>query len=503
MPYHRSSRMTPWRSSVLGRDWIRRPRSASLCTRLDSLPLAVELAAARTKALSPAQILDRLSQRLDLLKGGRDADPRQQTLRATIEWSYQLLSEAEQELFRRLSVFAGGCTLAAAEDVCAADLDRLESLVEKNLVRFSDERYWMLEAIREYGVERLDETPTARDSKAKHAEWFAELLDRAEPELEGPGQDVWLDELDREHDNIRAALRWALPDVDSQLALRIAGSSATFWWVRGHWTEGRRWCEEALARTGVEQPALRAKTLEGAAHLAYRQQDYSRAKELVEDGLAICDGLGDASRTARMLRIQGLVASGEGDYEAFRALVERSAAHAREAGDGWALMMALNNLGYLALESREMDRAMELFEEALQAARTRGDQRTECLLLENLGLARLERGEAAAAGADFAASLRQAQRLGFLEMAADDLMGIAAVAASRGRLDDAALLLGGARQQRELIGAGLDPVEARVEAKIAAEVQRELAPTSYAEALRSGRDQRFDELVVFALATLE
>ncbi len=479
------------------------PEIGVLCTRLDSLPLAVELAAARTKALSPAQILDRLSQRLDLLKGGRDADPRQQTLRATIEWSYQLLTEAEQELFRRLSVFAGGCTLAAAEDVAAADLDRLESLVEKNLVRFSDERYWMLEAIREYGVERLDETPTARESRAKHAEWFGALLDRAEPELEGPDQDVWLDQLDREHDNIRAALRWALPDADSQLALRIAGSSATFWWVRGHWTEGRRWCEEALSRTGEEPPAPRAKTLEGAAHLAYRQQDYARANELVADGLELCDELGDARRTARMLRIQGLVRSGEGDYEAFRALVERSAAHAREASDGWALMMALNNLGYLALESGERHRAMELFEEALQAARTRGDQRTEGLLLENLGLAKLELGEAAAAGADFAASLRQAQRLGFLEMAADGLMGIAAVAASKGRFDDAARLLGGARQQRELIGAGLDPVEARVEATTAAEVQRQLAPPSYAEAVQSGRDQRFDELVAFALATLD
>ena len=283
-----------------------------------------------------------------------------------------------------------------------ADLDTLESLVEKNLIRFSDERYWMLEAIREYGVERLDETPTARDSRANHGEWFAALLDRAEPELEGPGQDVWLDELDREHDNIRAALRWALPDVDPQLALRIAGSSATFWWVRGHWTEGRRWCEEALSRAGDEQPALRAKTLEGAAHLAYRQGDYTRAKELVEDGLAICDELDDASRTARMLRIRGLVASGEGDNEAFRDLVERSAAHAREASDGWALMMALNNLGYLALESGDRHRATELFEEALQAARTRGDQRTECILHENLGLARLELGEAAAAGADFA-----------------------------------------------------------------------------------------------------
>ena len=204
-----------------------------------------------------------------------------------------------------------------------------------------------------------------------------------------------------------------------------------------------------------------------------------------------------------MLRIQGLVASGEGDYEAYRALVERSAAHAREAGDGWALMMALNNLGYLALQSGERHRAMKLFEEALQAARTRGDQRTECLLLENLGLAKLELGEAAAAGADFAASLRQAQRLGFLEMASDDLMGIAAVAASRGRFDDAARLLGGARKQRELIGAGLDPVEARVEATIAAEVQRHLSPTSYAEAVLSGRDQRFDDLVELALATLD
>jgi predicted ATPase len=200
-----------------------------LCARLDSLPLAVELAAARTKALTPRQILSRLARTLDLLRGGRDVD--QQTLRATIEWSYDLLAAGEKRLYRALSVFAGGCTLEAAEEICDADLDVLESLVDKSLVRFSNERYLMLETIRQYAGEQLDKLDELGDVQRRHARWFMALVERSEPELERDHQDEWLDRLDREHDNIRAALAYALDSGDDNVALRLAAGSGTFWWI--------------------------------------------------------------------------------------------------------------------------------------------------------------------------------------------------------------------------------------------------------------------------------
>jgi predicted ATPase len=474
---------------------------SELCRRLDALPLAVELAAARTKALSPAQILERLSQRLDLLKGGRDADPRQQTLRATIEWSYDLLSPEEQHLFARLSVFAGGCTLEAAEDVAEADVDTLQSLVEKSLLRFTNERYWMLETIRDYAGERLSECSGARVPRETHAEWYGRLVERAEPELEGPEQDAWLERLEEDHDNIRAALRWALNDGRSDLALAFAGSNATFWWVRGHWSEGRRWLEETLAQPGADDPALRAKALEGAAHLAYRQLDNVRAKALIAEALEIARELDHAGRVARSLRVLGLVAWAEGDYERFRTLTEESAAFAREAGDVWAFVMALNNLGYLALEAYDFEQAAELFREALSIARERGDGRTEASLLENLGLVHLEEGNVEEARREFSASLHLARRLGFLEVAAVDLIGMAAIATAYGQFLRAAQLLGGAQRLNDEIEAGHDLVEERVYRRTAQAVERELGPQTYEDEVRSGYARTPDASIDLALET--
>jgi len=196
---------------------------AELCRRLDNLPLAVELAAARTSVLSPAQILERLSERLDLLKGGRDADSRQQTLRATIEWSYELLNEKERRLFARLSVFAGGCTLEAATDVAEADLDTLQSLVDKSLVRHSDERFWMLETIREFALERLEETGDAEDLRHRHSAYFLELGESARPELLAGRSSIWFDRLEAEHDNVRVVLGDPLePEDGTELFLARA-----------------------------------------------------------------------------------------------------------------------------------------------------------------------------------------------------------------------------------------------------------------------------------------
>jgi predicted ATPase len=218
---------------------------AELCARLDDLPLAVELAAARTSVLSPRQILERLSQRLDLLRGGRDAEARQRTLRATIEWSYELLTEEEKRLFAGLSVFAGGCTLEAAESVCDADLDALQSLVDKSLLRHAEERFWMLETIRELALERLEVSGGAEDLRRRCAAYF--LGELPKPELRDWSSSVWFDRLEAEHDNIRAVLGDALEHGRADVALRLGAAAFGFWFARGYWSEGRRWLEPALA----------------------------------------------------------------------------------------------------------------------------------------------------------------------------------------------------------------------------------------------------------------
>jgi len=200
-----------------------------LCRRLDSLPLAVELAAARTSVLSPAQILERISKRLDLLTGGRDAEARQQTLRATIEWSYELLQEEEKRLFARLAIFAGGCTLEAAEEVALADLDTLQSLVNKSLVRHTGERFWMLETIREYAAEQLKDSSEAEMLQRRHAEHFLALGEEAEPFTSVEYSGEWIERLEREHDNLRAALDHLAASGEHELGLQLAGALADFW----------------------------------------------------------------------------------------------------------------------------------------------------------------------------------------------------------------------------------------------------------------------------------
>ena len=244
---------------------------ADLCRHLDDLPLAVELAAARTAVLSPAQIRDRLSQRLDLFKGGRDADPRQQTLRATIEWSYELLDEPERQLFARLSVFAGGCTFEAAEEVVGADVDTLQSLVDKSLVRMTGGRFWMLETIGELARERLEASAEAGEIGRRHADYFLALAERAEPALKGPEQPAWLQRLEDDHDNLRRSLDWFFEHGEPELAVRLAGALWLFWYMHGHVSEARRWLQRALDAGPDEPSEARSKALDGAGYLAHEQ----------------------------------------------------------------------------------------------------------------------------------------------------------------------------------------------------------------------------------------
>ena len=270
---------------------------AELCVRLDSLPLAVELAAARVKALAPAQILERVSSRLDLLKGGRDADPRQQTLRATIEWSYELLSLEEQQLLGRLSVFAGGCTLEAAEAVASASLDTLQSLVEKSLLRYTSSeagsRYWMLETIRDYAGERLVDRDEAVSVKGRHGQWFLGLATEAEPRLHGSEQRRWLDCLDTELGNLRAALAWGLGGGDRQVGLRLGGLLMWFWQLRSYLGEGEAWLAAATLEAVHEPPAVRARLLQGQGQLTYYKGDPGEAQRLLDQALGLWRASGD------------------------------------------------------------------------------------------------------------------------------------------------------------------------------------------------------------------
>ena len=281
------------------------PAVPELCARLENLPLALELAAARVRVLSPEQLLDRLSGRLDLLKAGRGVDARQRTLRATIEWSHELLDEDEQRLFARLAVFRGGCTLEAAEDVCDADLDVLQSLVDKSLLRHSQERFWMLETIREYAAEQLEHRGDAATMRQRHADYFLSLAEEAEPHLTGADQAPWLERLEAEHDNLRLSLDSLRRADCGGDELRLVGALMRFWYVRGHLREGSSRCEEALAAHD-DQSEARLKALFGAALLLHRLGDYHRAEARMQERLVLARVLDDAEAVASSLNGIGM-----------------------------------------------------------------------------------------------------------------------------------------------------------------------------------------------------
>ena len=358
---------------------------SELCARLDSLPLAVELAAARTKVLAPAQILERLSGRLDLLKGGRDADPRQQTLRATIEWSYELLSPEEQQLFARLSVFAGGCTLDAAEEVANADLDILQSLVEKSLLRFTNERYWMLETIREYASEQLSAGDEAEPLARRHVQHFLELGETAEPELWAQRTDAWLPRLDADDANLRAALGWAIGHEEAEVAVRLAASLYPFWEIRARHGEARAWLMRALALDGPVSPGNRAKALVAAGRATTWQFDWSSAISLLEEAAELSRRLDDVAGVGRCLGFIGHMRLFTGDRAGAAATLGEGVVLARTTGDRSALARALYNAAWVPIEERDFGRAREMFEEAAEIARAEGMKPNVALSLMRLG----------------------------------------------------------------------------------------------------------------------
>jgi non-specific serine/threonine protein kinase len=393
---------------------------AQVCQQLEGIPLALELAAARVRAMSVEQIATRLNNELELLSGSsRTAQSRQQTLRATLDWSYALLSEAERSLLKRLSVFAGGYSMEAAEQVCRGAgvaegevLDLLTSLVDKSLVVFEAReaakgRYRLLEMVRQYAAEGLQASGEAEQIRTRHRDWFLALAEEAEPNLKGAEQANWLQRLEREHANLRAALAFSATDAQgAQAGLRLAGTLYRFWQLRGDFSEGRGYLGKALAREGAQEATVaRAKALNGAGGLAFSQGDYTSASALYEQALMLQRELGDQAGIALSLIGLGNVAHSQGNQEAARTLYEESLAIRRELGDRWGIANSLSNLGSVAYSLRDYGVARALYEESLAMNRELGDKAGIANSLYNLGCLAHVQGDPSLAKSLFEESL--------------------------------------------------------------------------------------------------
>jgi predicted ATPase/class 3 adenylate cyclase len=414
---------------------------ANLCARLDNLPLAVELAAARTKALSPAQIVDRLSSRLDLLQGGRDADPRQQTLRATMEWSYDLLPDEEQRLFRALSVFNGGCTLAAAEEVADADLDTMQSLVEKSLLRFTNERYWMLETVREFALSCLSEKKELPGSRQQHGAYFHELAVDAHAELRGPNQVRWLDALEYEIGNLRAALSWALEQRECALGLTLASSLERFWPAHGRAVEALVWfdrlLEACVANVAVD---IRARATWVAGRQAMQLHRLARAEDLFLQAEPLLRRSGERETLVFCLCELSSIRRRIDASEATR-FAEEALATARQLSSPRALSAALYALADDAASHDNYGRALALHEESLALRRGLDDPTAVVSSLYAVALAAFALGDEERARAGFAECLQLTRELGHLVMVAASAANLGYLELSCGKIEDARALL--------------------------------------------------------------
>jgi predicted ATPase/class 3 adenylate cyclase len=471
-----------------------------ICRRLDELPLALELAAARVRALSASQILDRLAERLPLLSGGfRDVPERQRTLRATIEWSYELLRENEQRLFQRFSVFAGGCTLEAAEAICAADLDGLQSLVEKSLVRHSGERFWMLETIREYALERLAATGEIRKIRQRHLEQFVELAEEAEPGLVGDEQARWLARIEAEHDNLRSALAYALQAGDAESALRLTVSTRRFWQIHGYLTEGRQSIDSALSASRGAPSELRANGFNMAGILAGEQGDFAAAR-LAFTAAAEESRASGATRTLSSALLNlGNLASYSGDAETARTLYRESIDHFATLGDLRGQGLAKENLGLLALTADDPDEAVTWLTAARDLAHEAGQEFEEEAATRSLAAAMIELGDAAKATVLLSESLGMARELGDAHGIAVCFETFAGLAATTHDAARAAKLFGASDAVRDSIGARRQPDQEILYERWLAQTLTQLDKNDYSKSYENGRALTLDEACSLAL----
>jgi predicted ATPase/class 3 adenylate cyclase len=469
-----------------------------LCSRLDHLPLALELAAARTPLFTPEQLLGRLSERLDLLKGGRDADPRQQTLRATIEWSYDLLAAQEQHLFCRLSVFAGGCTFEAAEEVCGADPDTLHSLLDKSLVRRRDlehgPRYWMLETIREYADQRLEEQGEKSDVQRRHAEWAVHIAEEAEEVVKEADEQQASDYLDPEYGNVSAALAFTA-SRDPDLTARIAGS-APFWWRRrGLYAELERWVEPLLSHR--LSPSSRAKVLASLIMISAARRETDRLQACGEELLPLARGNSLDIMVCRALFALGSAAFLRGEVERGRALYLEAIDSARSA-DPALVPVYLGNLGWLLRSAGEFGEAREMLDKALDLSRReRSSYRLPGILNQRANLA-LDEQQFPEALALYREALALSAELSARNRFPQSLSGISAALAGLGRHEDAARIgVAASRIAEEMtLWSSADPEERESASKLA----HLLGEVRYEALAAEGRALSEEDAIALALS---
>lgn len=486
---------------------------ASICSRLDGIPLALELASASMKILSCDQILDRLDDRFELLTGGgRTALLRHQTLRATVDWSFGLLSEKEKALLRRLSVFSGGCTIEAAETVCAVEendikglrispgeiLGLLTHLTDKSLMFAAEGRYRLLETIREYGLGRLEESGEAEVILKRHADYFLELAERAELELLGSEQLIWLDRLRQEIDNLRTAIGWSKRS-NPEAGLRLGGALWWFWHRIGFASEGHEWLEGMLAERICVSPHVRAKALATAGLLVGVQGEWERGIKLVRKALNIFRNLGDKSGMSLSLFFLSAHTYFQGEFQLTREYCEEGLTLSRQVGDKWLIATLLRVMGIAENQLGDHDRSIALHEESLALYREIGDKMGIAYSLRNMGLVPLHKGDYERVEGLCEESLVLSQELGDRWSMAWALEELAAVTIlGKGKPEQAARLYGAAESLRKEISVRMPDSERAIYKKAVAAIHAALDDDTFEEAWNNGRVMTLERVIEYA-----
>jgi predicted ATPase/class 3 adenylate cyclase len=489
------------------------PAVAEICHRLDGLPLAIELAAARIKLLPPHAMIARLKSRLQMLTGGaRNLPARQQTIRGAIDWSYDLLQPEEQRLFARLAVFVGGCTFTAAEMICNANydlttdmLDGLQSLTDKSLLQQeegSDEepQFVMRQMIHEYALERLAASGEMESLREQHANYYLSLAEMAEPNLTGPDQATWLAQLERSHENLRAAIGWALERGKVEIAVRMGGALWRYCYARGYFSEGRQWLEGALALSGTVEATFRAKALNGAGILAWNLGDYPAAQTRLTESLEIRKQQGNKRDIAASLNNLGLVSTDKGDPAAAQDFYEQSLALWREIGDTWGIATSLTNLGIMVRTQGNLDEARTIYEESLGLWQKLGDAWGISTTLYSLGYVAFAQGDNKAARDFYLESLILRKDLGHKEGIVECLEGLAGLCPDFIPPHLAARLLGAAEALRKIIDLKVLPSNSASYDPIVALVRSHLDPATFNAAYAEGRIMPIEQAIAGALA---
>ena len=473
----------------------------AICARLDYLPLAIELAAARTKALAPGDILMRLDTRLPLLTGGpRDAPRRQQTLRATLDWSYELLDAEQRRLFARLAVFAGGCTFDAAEAVCDAGLDTLQALVDRSLVRRDGERYWMLPTLREYGLERLQQTGEAEELRRLHARWFVEFIHTESLDAHVPWTPALLGRVRAERENFRNALEWAAQSGDSEAVARLAFPLTFYWWVnQGQLQEAERWVAVALEHVAEYPSWLRVGVLSAATNLAWLRGEQKQALAFSEQALAILPQVGDPNFACDVMMTSGILASQRGDLDHARAAIEDVMRLAREHKLRLPLTRALVNLGDIAIEQGRLDEGRALLEEAVDRPEdpTSSPNLVALINLSQIAALQGSYGDAASIGrAALAAALDHGDHL----RAVWATFHIAWALAELGELERSGWLIGASLAFIQNAGLTRSRSDLLCERGVLDALHRRLAADAVHSLVQQGRDMPLEEALNQALS---